>query len=110
MANGAQPVLQRPKGRPPLAHPVFNLVRFALSRWARRIARAETWSDVMQLRRNKFAATGNRRTDSSSTFCALHDGEIDVRSAGRSCGTSSKVTLSVMASQIKDAPVPARPP
>jgi len=40
----------------------------------------------------------------------LHDGEIQVHSVGRSCGTTFRVRLGVMARQKKDGALPARKP
>ena len=40
----------------------------------------------------------------------LHDGQIDVYSAGRSCGTTSKVRLALMTVQRKGVPLPSRTP
>jgi PAS domain S-box-containing protein len=40
----------------------------------------------------------------------LHDGAIGVQSAGRSCGTTFKVTLAVMARQTADGAAPTRKP
>lgn len=40
----------------------------------------------------------------------LHDGTIEVESAGRSCGTTFRVKIAVMARQTKDGAAPARRP